>query len=105
MIHAMSSYGTRVHEASGRIVLTQIHLGREADGLESITAMRWRDESGQTGQDSPVRLALHIERGGKLFVETEGSLASIGIESENRFLSTNGCEDSSVDPIMQLPTY
>ena len=96
---------TRVHNARGRIILVATHRGREADGFEGITAMRWRDESGQSGRDSHVRLALHLERGGAIFVEHDGEILSVELEPDDRFLRTRGTEDQSADPILQLPTY
>lgn len=96
---------TRVHNAHGRIILTEIHRGREAEGLEGITAMRWRDEAGQVGQDSHVRLALHVERGGDLFVEQKGEIVPVEVEPDDRFLRTRGWTDESTDPILALPAY
>jgi hypothetical protein len=101
----MANEITRVHNATGRIVLTATHRGRDAEGLGGITAMRWRDEGAQTGQDSHVRLALHVERGGELFVELSGELLPVEVEPEDRFLRTRSVEDESSDPILQLPTY
>ena len=100
----MASEITRVHNARGRIVLTAIHHGRDEEGLEAITAMRWRDESGQSGQDSHVRLALHVERGGELFVEHDGDISRVEVEPDGRCLRTRGTQESD-DPILQLPTY
>jgi hypothetical protein len=100
----MPSEITRVHNARGRIVLTAIHLGREEEGLEAITAMRWRDGSGQIGQDSHVRLALHVERGGELFVEHDGRVSPVEVEPDGRFLRTREGPESA-DPILQLPRY
>ncbi len=96
---------TRVHDARGRIILTATHRGREADGIEGITAMRWRDESGESGQDSHVRLALHLERGGKIFVEHGDEILPVEVEPDDRFLRTRGMEDQWADPILHLPTY
>lgn len=96
---------TNLHNARGRIILTAIHRGREAEGLESITAMRWRDESGQNGQDSHVRLTLHVERGGELYIEHQGDLLPIEIEPDDRFLHTRWVGEESEDPILGLPTY
>jgi hypothetical protein len=96
---------TRLHEALGRIMLTATHRGRDAEGLEAITAMRWRDESGQTGRDSHVRLALHVERGGEIFIEHHGEVIPIEVEPDDRFLHTRGSADQAADPILELPTY
>ncbi len=96
---------TRVHQANGRIILSAIHRGRDAVGLEEITAMQWRDESGQRGQDSHVRLALHIERGGDLFVEVGHELVHVEVEPDGRFLRTCGAPDHRRDPILLLPEY
>lgn len=96
---------TYLHQARGRVILTAIRPGRDAGGLEAITAMRWRDESGQMGQDSHVRLTLHVERGGELFVEQDGELILIEIENHDRFLHTRGVVGEATDPILQLPTY
>lgn len=103
--HAMTDDITRIHNAIGRIVLTAIHRGRDAEALEAITTMRWTDEAGQTGQDSHVRLALHLERGGELFIEHDGSLRPVEVEPDDRFVHTKGIGDSSADPILGLPTY
>lgn len=101
----MADHITRIHNATGRIILTAIHRGRDAEGLESITAMRWRDEAGQTGQDSHVRLALHLERGGALFIEHDGTPIPVEVEPDDRFVRTKGIEDPSADPILGLPMY
>jgi hypothetical protein len=102
---AMADYSTRIHEATSKIILTAIRRGREAEGLEAITAMRWRDESGYSGQDSHVRLALHVERGGEIFIEHDGETVRVEVEPDDRFLHTHGIDDESADPILQLPTY
>lgn len=96
---------TRIHNATGRIMLTAIHRGRDAEGLEAITAIRWTDEAGQTGQDSHVRLALHLERGGELFIEHDGAPVPVEVEPDDRFVHTKGIEDSAADPILKLPTF
>jgi len=67
--------------------------------------MRWRDEVGQIGQDSHVRLALHMERGGELFVEHQGEILPVEVDADDRFLRTRGTTDESADPILALPTY
>jgi hypothetical protein len=95
----------RLHDASGTITLTAVHRGRDAEGLEAITAMRWKDGAGHTGRDSHVRLALHVERGGALFVEHEGREFSVEVAPDDRFLHTRGVEDELDDPILKLPTY
>ncbi len=102
---SMTNDITRVHEAAGRIILTAVHVGRDATGLEAITAMRWRDEAGHFGQDSHVRLALHIERGGEIWIEQQGHLVSITLEPGDRFLQTEGAADEMSDPILALPRY
>ncbi len=96
---------TRIHNASGRIIVTAIHRGRAAEGLEAITAMRWRDESGQTGQDSHVRIALHLERGGNVFIEHGDQVVPLEVEPDDRFVHTQGVENASADPILRLPAY
>jgi hypothetical protein len=101
----MATDSIRVHEAQGKIILTATHRGREAEGLEGITAMRWRDEAGQIGQDSHVRLALHLERGGELFVAARGEIVPVEVEQDDRFLRTRGTMEDGVDPILALPTY
>jgi hypothetical protein len=107
MMHAMTpDHETRIFQAEGRLVLTAIRLGRDADGLEAITAMRWRDDAGQTGQDSHVRLALLLERKqGEIVVDVDGELVPVEVEPEDRFLHTKGVDDPSTDPILGLPTY
>jgi hypothetical protein len=95
---------TRIHQAQGRIILTATHRGRDAEGLEAATAMKWRDDMGNEGRDSHVRLALHLERGGALFVEHGGQILPVEVEPEDRFLPTRGSDDAT-DPILQRPTY
>lgn len=103
--HTMTEDVTRIHNATGRIILTAIHRGRDAEGLEAITTMRWTDEAGQTGQDSHVRLALHLERGGELFVEHDGAPRPVEVEPDDRFVHTKGIGDPLADPILGLPMY
>lgn len=107
MMHAMTpEHQTKVNEAEGALVLTAIRLGRDADGLEAITAMRWRDHAGQTGQDSQVRLALLLERKqGEILIEVDGDLVPVEVEPQDRFLHTKGADDPLTDPILDLPTY
>lgn len=92
-----------LHQASGRVVLHAIRRGREGEGLEAVNVLQWRDENDQIGQDTHVRLALHVERGGELFVEHEGKLLKVVVEPDDRFLHSQGTEVFDPDPILNLP--
>jgi hypothetical protein len=52
-----------------------------------------------------VRLALHVERGGELFVAVGDTLFPVLVEPDGRFLHTRGAPGTGIDPILQLPTY
>ena len=67
--------------------------------------LRWRDEQDQVGQDSHVRLAMHLERGGELFIRHDGQVSQVEVEPGDRFLHTRGAADESSDPILRLKTF
>jgi hypothetical protein len=58
----------------------------------------------KVGQDTHVRLALHVERGGELFIEHDGEVSQVEVGPDDRFLHTQGIDESS-DPILQLKTF
>lgn len=107
MRHAglMRNHYVHLHDAAGQILLTEVRMGRDAKGLEAVNVMRWRDESGHVGQDTHVRLALHVERGGELFIEQDGQALAVKVEPGDRFLHTAGLKHQNADPILQLPTF
>jgi hypothetical protein len=93
-----------LHQATGRVILRAIRKGREGEGLEAVNVLQWRDENDQIGQDTHVRLALHVERGGELFVEHSGNLLKVVVQPGDRFLHSQSTEVLEPDPILSLPS-
>lgn len=101
----MSKPAAGPHEAHGVVRLTGIHfvVGKSAS-LDNIVSFRWRDTSSDVhGQSAQDRLALFIERGGRIVVEADGELLEVAVSS-TRHPFTAG-RTPSTDPILALPQY